>query len=236
LREKVIRLDHHLDAGNKDSVIGGISNWIAEIGELESSLKRDIGKLKGFLTLDCDKLRRPYGRGEIEYPRRTVFAATVNDYNFLIDPTGNNRWWTIAVDKLDFQHGIDMQQLFAQLAIDVRDGIKWVLTPEEEHQLNTYNLGHRSVSAVRERILDAFDLEAQGDVSRKSKTAIEVLVEAGFNHPNNMQCKEAAAVLREYLGNSKRIHGKPRWHVPVIRTTGYEFDRKFNSAPEADEY
>lgn len=234
LREKVIRLDHQLDAGNKDSIIGAISCWIGEIGELESSLKRDIGKIKGFLTLDCDRLRRPYGRGEMEYPRRTVFGATVNDHHFLLDPTGNNRWLTIAVTKLNFQHGIDMQQVFAQLAIDVRKDVQWWLTHDEEQKLNAYNLGHRSVSVVRERILEAFNLSCSVGAHHQSKTAIEVLIAAGIAHPNNVQCKEAGSVLREYLGAPKRIQGRDRWHVPTEQQAGYDFTRKPRTPPAGD--
>ena len=80
------------------------------------------------LTTDFDRVRRPYDRRESEYPRRTVFIATVNGMNFLSDPTGNTRWWTIAVDDLNFRHDIDMQQLFAQLAVEVRlDRLKLLL-------------------------------------------------------------------------------------------------------------
>ena len=40
LREQLIKLDHHLDAGNKDSIITAVCHWIVEIGELDSSFKR----------------------------------------------------------------------------------------------------------------------------------------------------------------------------------------------------
>ena len=95
LRDAVIRLDHHLDAGSKDSLITAIFHWIVEIGEPDSSFKKDIARLKGFITGDRDKVRRPYARVDSEYPRRTVFCATVNDQHFLIDDSGNTRWWTI---------------------------------------------------------------------------------------------------------------------------------------------
>ena len=54
LREQVLKLDHHLDASNKDSLITAISSWIVEMGELDSSFKHDIARLKGFLTSDSD--------------------------------------------------------------------------------------------------------------------------------------------------------------------------------------
>ena len=57
LREGVLKLDHHLDAGNKDSIITAVCHWIVEIGELDSSFKKDIARLKGFLTADRDKVR-----------------------------------------------------------------------------------------------------------------------------------------------------------------------------------
>jgi hypothetical protein len=117
LRDAVIKLDHHLDAGNKDSILTAVSHWIVEIGELDSSFRKDVARLKGFLTNDKDKLRRPYGRVDSEYPRRTVFCASVNDQSFLVDATGNTRWWTIPVTKVNYTHGIDMQQLFAQVYV-----------------------------------------------------------------------------------------------------------------------
>lgn len=127
LRDSVVKLDHHLDASNKDSILSAVANWIVEIGELDSSFKRDVARLKGFITSDSDRVRRPYARMESEYQRRTLFIATVNDPNFLVDTTGNSRWWTIAVDSLDFNHTIDMQQVFAQFALEVEAGEPWWL-------------------------------------------------------------------------------------------------------------
>ena len=80
----------------------------------------DMARLKGVLTRDFDKVRRPYARAESEYQRRTVFFASVNKPNFLVDMTGNTRWWTIPVSKINYEHGIDMQQVFAQL--DANEG------------------------------------------------------------------------------------------------------------------
>jgi hypothetical protein len=50
LREMVVKVDHHMDGGNKDSILGAITHWIVEVGELDSSFKKDIARLKGYLT------------------------------------------------------------------------------------------------------------------------------------------------------------------------------------------
>ena len=162
LREMVIKVDHHLDGANKDSILGAISHWIVEIGELDSSFKKDIARLKGFLTSDSDKVRRPYARTEAEYPRRTVFCATVNETNFLVDMTGNSRWWTIPVTKINFRHAIDMQQVLAQLAVDFNNGAQWWLDDAEEAMLDTCNKEHITVSVIRERLLEIVDMDLVG--------------------------------------------------------------------------
>lgn len=219
LRESLVKLDHHLDATNKDTILSAISHWIVEIGELDSSFKKDPARLKGFLTSDSDKVRRPYARTDSEYPRRTVFCATVNDDNFLVDLTGNTRWWVIPVTDINYQHGIDMQQLFAQVAVDYKKEKCWWLTKAEEGCLETYNKHHMNVSVIRERVTGAIDLERIGEANLRAMTATELLREVGIDNPTNPQCKECAAILRELLGDSKRIKGNNKWRVPLQKNT-----------------
>lgn len=215
LRDLALKLDHHLDGNNKDSIIGAITHWIVEIGELDSSFKRDIARLKGFLTNDKDKIRRPYARVEAEYSRRTVFLATVNQADFLVDHTGNSRWWTIPVVKIDYEHGIDMQQVFAQLAVRFEAGDQWWLTPEEEQQLETWNSRHRSFSMVEDAISSVVDWDQTDPAAIETMTITELLSRADLRHPSNPQTKECAAILREHLGEPKRIQGRTKWRVPL---------------------
>jgi putative DNA primase/helicase len=215
LRNMVVKVDHHLDGTNKDSILGAVTHWLCEIGELDSSLKKDVARLKGFLTNNYDKVRRPYAKADSEYPRRTVFIATVNDRNFLVDPTGNTRFWTISVKALNFKHEIDMQQLFAQMAVNMEHGAEWWLTPDEERVLEDYNRQHRNVSLVSDVVLKHMDLDYKGAANLAAMTPMELLKEAGIDHPNNAQCKECAGLLREVLGDSKRIKGRDVWRIPV---------------------
>ncbi len=218
LREMVIRVDHHLDPHNKDSILGAITHWIVELGELDSSLKKDVARLKGVLTSDSDKVRRPYGKAESEYQRRTVFCATVNEENFLVDHTGNTRWWTLPLVAIDYQHGIDMQQVFAQLALDVESGKEWWLTKEEERLLEDHNSQHRSISLMRERLLDVIDLKKVGEAGNTAIGTVDLLAKLGVTHPTNGDTKELTAILRELLGPSKSYGGKQKWRVPFRST------------------
>ena len=232
LAANVIKLDHHLDAGNKDSLITAITHWIVEIGELDSSFKKDIARLKGFLTAGSDKLRRPYGRTNAEYQRRTIFCATVNDEHFLVDNTGNSRWWSIPVTSIDYQHSIDMQQLFAQVATYFKANEAWWLTKAQEEMLELQNKNHRTVSSIHERILGILDLERIGEVGLPAKTASEILLRIDIRSPSQAQFKECHAVLREHLGAPKKINGNMCFRVPFKNEKSKPYAH--GSAPKDD--
>lgn len=216
LKDGLIKLDHHLDANNKDSVMTAVSHWITEIGELDSSFRKDPGRLKGFLTNSHDKLRRPYARVDSEYPRRTVFCATVNDDQFLVDLTGNTRWWTIPVTKINYNHDIDMQQLFAQIAEGFNDGKEWWLTREEEELLEQHNMQHRKASAIRDLVMDSLDLNKKDSNKLPAMSASEFLRRLEIKNPSNAQAKECGAVLREHLGDPKKLNGTYKWRIPLL--------------------
>jgi putative DNA primase/helicase len=68
-----------LNPAEKDSVLTAVSHWIVELGELDATFKKaDIAQLKAFVTKTSDKVRRPYALKDSSFPRRTVFAGTVN--------------------------------------------------------------------------------------------------------------------------------------------------------------
>lgn len=215
VREMIVKLDHHLDPHDKDSVITAVSHLIVEVGELDSSFRKDIARLKGFITRDSDKIRRVYTRNNAEYPRRTVFVATVNDRNFLVDDTGNSRFWTLPLVAVDYQHTIDMQKLFAQLHVDFAAGAQWWLTADEETRLAESNRSHQAISPIREALIERIDVDRSPSAGDRLMGTNDVLKMLGIDHPRNGQNKEVAAVLRELIGEPKRINGSMKWRVPL---------------------
>ena len=217
VREKLVKIDHHLDPHDKDSVINAISHLIVEVGELDSSFRKDVARLKGFITRDRDKLRRVYAKSMSDYPRRTVFVATVNDRNFLVDDTGNSRFWTLPLVAIDYRHAVDMQQLFAQLHVDLLAGAEWWLTRDEEARLAQCNRGHQAISPIREALIELIDPDRPASAQDKPMGTNDVLKMLGIDHPRNGQNKEVAAVLRELLGEPKRLNGNMKWRIPFRR-------------------
>lgn len=234
LREDVIKLGHSWDGGSKDARLAAIRHRIVELGELESSFRREMAGLKAFLTETTDKIRPPYGRVEAEYPRSTIFAATVNDRQFLLDTTGNSRFWTIEVESIDFAHGIDMQQVFAELKVAFDKGEQWWLTAEEEETLARINHTHRLLTSIEAKIGEALDLDRVGEDRLPRLTANEVLHRLDITKPTNAQSKEANVALRALLGESRRIKGYNRWPIPWRKEQSSGNNLRYD--PAAEEY
>lgn len=88
-----------IDDRDKDTTRRVLSKWITELGEVESTLKSDISKLKAFITSAVDAYRLPYGKTDIVMPRTTSLCATCNSDRYLIDTTGNRRWWSVPLRR-----------------------------------------------------------------------------------------------------------------------------------------
>jgi len=133
-----------INPDNKDSVIQATSVWICELGEIGSTMRSNVDHLKAFLTRQIDKFRKPYGRTYLSIARKTSFCASCNDPRYLLDETGNRRFWTVPVVKIKLEKVLDWQnnpnevlQLWAQVAdIVKRDGLQsFRLTKDEQSNL-----------------------------------------------------------------------------------------------------
>lgn len=87
--------------GSKDSLITALSGWITELGELDSTIKKEQSSLKAFITRPEDRIRAPYARNDTRAPRRTSFCGTVNPRDYLKDDSGSRRFWTVPVTGAD---------------------------------------------------------------------------------------------------------------------------------------
>lgn len=129
-----------LDPTNVDNKFEACSKWLLELGELDKTYKKsDVAELKAFLSNTHDEMRRPYAEMASMFKRRTVFAASVNPARFLVDDTGNRRWWTVPVLKVNYKHGLDMQQLWAEVYTVYLAGEQWWLSEQENDMLTVHN-------------------------------------------------------------------------------------------------
>jgi hypothetical protein len=91
--------------------------WIIEIGELSGFRKREVEHIKAFLSRRIDSARLAYGRLRIDRARQLVLIGTTNETNYLIDDTGDRRFWPVRIKTFDVARIIENRdQLWAEAA------------------------------------------------------------------------------------------------------------------------
>ena len=190
------------------TIKGAVSHWIVELGEIESTFKKsDIDQLKAFVTAKTDELRLPYDRAFTTYQRRTAFYASVNAREFLTDTSGNRRFWVLAVKDIDVNHGVNMQQLWAQVkeTMYVPGQKNWFLSPDERELLQNSNEQYRTQSSVEDLILEHVDF---GSDDTEPVQMTKLLRDLGIKSPRMPDFKEASRVLHEKGIEARRSNGK----------------------------
>lgn len=214
---------HELDPNKKDSVIEALANWIVELGELDATTKKaDVAALKAFLTKYLDEYRKPYAASSSKSPRRTIFIGTVNPSEFLVDTTGNDRFWTVPVVKLllDSLERIDKQQLWAQalqeLRISLKQGVKpWELDDHEKSLMREVNEKFRAFTPIEEKLRDAFEVPMAENQPLKwhgSTMKICTVIAGG-----NVSAKERAIAkqwLTKHFGEERKVRGVTGFSIP----------------------
>lgn len=89
--------------------------WIVELPELVGLKKRDVESVKSMLSRQTDTARMSYDRSVSNFPRQFVFIGTTNSSEYLMDETGNRRFWPVKVSDIDLE-GLrrDRDQIWAE--------------------------------------------------------------------------------------------------------------------------
>jgi hypothetical protein len=218
---------HTLDMKSKDSIFIALSYWIVELGELDATFsKSEVSALKSFVTQPMDMLRRPYAATESHFSRRTVFGGTVNEVQYLNDPTGNRRFWSIEVDGFDLNHGIDMQQVWAEVKTLWVGGEQWALNMQEMGELNEHNEEFTVSDPIEERLSAGFTWSEFAPLTGSWVTATAALIKVGVMDPSKGQATAAGRALKKLNGGQrKKTNGRVVFLVPAdepefFRVTG----------------
>lgn len=113
------------DIKNKDTWQLMAGSWIVEVGELNSLKKAEASAIKQFLTLTKDRFRPSHARLFRSFPRQCAFIGTVNESNFLTDPTGSRRFWVVELrGRIDAEAlAAEIDQLWAEAVVQVDAGV-----------------------------------------------------------------------------------------------------------------
>lgn len=152
-----------LDMTNKDSIMSATKTWICELGEIDATTKKEQATLKAFLTKGVDSYREPYAREEKIRIRKTSFCGTVNPKEYLVDVTGNRRFWTVPVEEIDidaiFRYPQEWYiQFWLQIFEEYRKNPKsYLLTKEEQQKVNMNNSEFENSLYGEDEFMTCFD-------------------------------------------------------------------------------
>jgi predicted P-loop ATPase len=109
------------DFSNEAKLIESMQNcWIMEMPELSSIGRSRIEDIKAFLSAKSSTARLAWARTPKVFPRQCVFVGSTNDDQYLIDSTGNRRWWPIPVevDQIDTDKlALEVDQIWAEAVV-----------------------------------------------------------------------------------------------------------------------
>ena len=183
-----------LNPKDKDSVKIAVSNWLVELGELDSTFSQGrISDLKAFLSNEADELRLPYAQGYSKYKRRTAFIGTVNHDKFLKDSTGNRRYLPLKCTQgFPSWSAEEVDQLWAQAWSRYMSGSQWWPTDAEQKLLDANAETFRQESWAEQRLEELYDWPLGPDGNKRT-TATDIWVGInGYHGSKKMTSKEQA--------------------------------------------
>jgi len=105
-----------------------LGHIIIEFQEMTGLSAKDRNKIKQWITQTHDEMRKPFAATTDKYPRQFVLAGTTNDSQWMVDPTGNRRFWPVAVTAVDIERlKQDKEQLWAEAVHRFRKGELWYI-------------------------------------------------------------------------------------------------------------
>jgi putative DNA primase/helicase len=240
LPASMVLTDAHLDVANKDDVIVALKHAVVELGEIDATFRKaDISRLKSFLSRSQDIVREPYMPRPNSRPRMTSFIGSVNHEEFLSDVTGSRRFWPVAVRegcKLDWEHGVNVQQALAQALELWKRGEEHNLSEAEDELRQAESVVHQTVSVT----VDLLEAHMSDLASAFPKYAImnagELLQSIGVRHASQPQRVEVSAWLKNNVGAARTLRSKQKsWCLP-IGTTGLNASNIMSFQKVTDEY
>jgi len=197
---------------NKDSEFRVSENFIYNLEELSSLKNVEVNSLKAIISKAAVKERRPYGKMEVESPRRCNFFGSTNKEEFLTDDV-NTRWLCFTIDNIDFDYSkdVDMNQVWAQAFSLYKTGFDYQLTKEEREIRETDNKNFEVRSNESELITKYFTVvkSAAKHAEFMSSTDISLFIQnmEKRNLPMNRYAIGRAMSQLGFVKGKRRING-----------------------------
>ena len=212
--------DAALDLDHKDALMkihAGI--WWYELAELADVGKKDVEKVKSFLSESSDQFRPPYGRRVVTYARSVVFSGSTNSPRFLKDPTGSRRFWPVETGGIDIEAiKRDRDQLWAESVVRFRRGDQWYLSRADGRTLQALSDEFQEVDSW-EPLIAQFVEDLRGvkfSTSQLFDGPLQLPPDRRHRGHDNRIATILKAMGCQKAGRGPRAFGSPRlWVLPM---------------------
>ena len=214
----------------KDTVAISQGKLIIEFAELASLGNREIEEVKGWMSIQCDEIRKPYGHDVEKFPRQFILAGSTNESLWLKDQTGNRRFWPVKCGKIDIPALMnDRSQLWAEAVHMYKNKADWWInktspiwikaTEEQDLRLledvwaapiEQYVLGNNFVTV--QEILTHFKIDIKDQNKQQQARVIGVLKRLGYI-PKQM--RHTGKNVRGWAKPGTEYTPEPMMEIPI---------------------
>ena len=204
------------DINGKDSLQVLANSWIMEWAELEAiTNKKMAGDIKSFLSQSTDVYRVPYGKVAEKFKRRGIIVGTSNKTDgFLVDETGNRRFWCIKtsrsiLDPIDCEGLLEERDAIwsaACAAYDHGNGENLRLSKENQIVVNEENKEYIIDNPWKTVIQEFIERPQNHNRELTTEAVLTEAIEKPVERQNRYDQMQCANILKE-LGYEKRRRG-----------------------------
>jgi predicted P-loop ATPase len=98
-------------------------------------------------------------------PRRASFSGSVNDKEFLNDSSGSRRWLCFDITAIQYNHGINMDNVFSQAYALLQTGFQYWFDGAEIQEIAANNEQFQSIPFEEELLLTHYEPIAKEDAA-----------------------------------------------------------------------
>lgn len=208
------------DISTKDDLMILHRSWLMEWAELDHVMgRRHAGQIKAFLTQATDLFRVPYGKATEAFPRRGIIVGSTNRQSgFLVDDTGNRRFWVIPTTCTE-ANPIDTPTLMAErdaiwagAVAAYRAGDHNYLPIELAQQVTQENEGYQVENPWQPAVAQWLEQRIPGETITTERILVEA-IEKPIERQTRADQMAVADILRS-LGYERRrsmIEGQRAW-------------------------
>ena len=224
---------------DRDNLLIAHQNWCCELAEFETiTNKKASGELKAFLSKSVDTFREPYARSSRMVKRQCVMVGSVNESEFLVDTTGNRRFWIIPVNtQIDTDKVIKYRDaIWYQAKKAFLDNEFWYLDEKYQKESEALNKEYLYQSTWDCQELDNY-LQGFEEIGVSGKDILINVLKFDLKDIKNIDEKRISQIMRKkgWINKPKKQNGKTH-RAWFCESTNFLMNKSLDFADPADPF